>query len=54
LAIAEYQAALAVAGASESARNAAQRGVDTGYQTPRAMLSPRASREKPLLAWRWS
>jgi tetratricopeptide (TPR) repeat protein len=34
LAIAEYQAALAVAGAPESARSAAQRGVETGYQTP--------------------
>jgi len=34
LAIAEYRAALAVTGAPESARTAAQRGVDTGYQTP--------------------
>jgi len=34
LAIAEYRAALAVAGAPESARAAAQRGVDAGYQTP--------------------
>jgi tetratricopeptide (TPR) repeat protein len=34
LAVAEYQAALAVAGAPESARMAAQRGVETGYQTP--------------------
>jgi hypothetical protein len=34
LAVAEYQAALAVAGAPESARSAAQRGVETGYQTP--------------------
>jgi hypothetical protein len=34
LAVAEYQAALAVAGAPESARIAAQRGVETGYQTP--------------------
>jgi hypothetical protein len=34
LAVAEYQAALAVAGAPESARTAAQRGVETGYQTP--------------------
>jgi tetratricopeptide (TPR) repeat protein len=34
LAIAEYQAALAVSGVPESARNAAKRGVDTGYQTP--------------------
>jgi len=38
-AIAEYRAALAVAGAPESARAAAQRGVDTGYRP--------ASREKP-------
>jgi tetratricopeptide (TPR) repeat protein len=34
LAVAEYQAALAVAGAPESARTAAQRGVETGYRTP--------------------
>jgi len=34
LAISEYRAALAVAGAPESARAAAQRGVDAGYQTP--------------------
>jgi hypothetical protein len=34
LAVAEYRAALAVEGAPESARAAAQRGVDTGYQTP--------------------
>jgi tetratricopeptide (TPR) repeat protein len=34
LAIAEYRAALAVAGAPESARAAAQRGVQAGYQTP--------------------
>ena len=34
LAVAEYQAALAVAGAPESARTAARRGVETGYQTP--------------------
>ena len=34
LAVAEYQAALAVGGAPESARAAAQRGVETGYQTP--------------------
>jgi hypothetical protein len=34
LAVAEYQAALTVAGAPESARIAAQRGVETGYQTP--------------------
>lgn len=34
LAVAEYQAALAVAGAPESARSAAQHGVETGYQTP--------------------
>jgi hypothetical protein len=33
-AVAEYRAALAVAGAPESARAAAQRGVETGYQTP--------------------
>ncbi len=34
LAVAEYRAALAVSGAPESARTAAQRGVDAGYQTP--------------------
>ncbi len=34
LAVGEYRAALAVAGAPDSARAAAQRGVDTGYQTP--------------------
>jgi tetratricopeptide (TPR) repeat protein len=34
LAVAEYQAALAVQGAPESARAAAQRGVEEGYQTP--------------------
>jgi tetratricopeptide (TPR) repeat protein len=34
LAVTEYRAALAVAGAPESARAAAQRGVDAGYQTP--------------------
>jgi tetratricopeptide (TPR) repeat protein len=34
LAVAEYRAALGVAGAPESARAAAQRGVETGYQTP--------------------
>jgi len=34
LAITEYRAALAVTGAPESARTAAQRGVDAGYQTP--------------------
>ena len=34
LAVAEYQSALAVPGAPESARVAAQRGVETGYQTP--------------------
>lgn len=34
LAVAEYRAALAVAGAPDSARAAAQRGVEAGYQTP--------------------
>jgi tetratricopeptide (TPR) repeat protein len=34
LAVAEYRAALAVAGAPESARAAADRGVQAGYQTP--------------------
>ena len=34
LAVGEYQAALAVAGAPESARTAARRGVESGYQTP--------------------
>jgi len=34
LAIVEYRAALAVDGAPESARTAAQRGIETGYQTP--------------------
>ena len=34
LAIVEYRAALAVSGAPDSARNAAQHGIETGYQTP--------------------
>ena len=34
LAVLEYRAALAVAGLPDSARTAAQRGIDTGYQTP--------------------
>jgi len=34
LAVLEYRAALAVAGAPDSARTAAQRGIETGYQTP--------------------
>jgi tetratricopeptide (TPR) repeat protein len=34
LAVAEYQAALAVGGAPEAARTAAQRGIEAGYQTP--------------------
>jgi Flp pilus assembly protein TadD len=34
LAIVEYRAALAVGGAPDSARSAAQRGIETGYQTP--------------------
>jgi tetratricopeptide (TPR) repeat protein len=34
LAVTEYRAALAVAGVPESARAAAQRGVEAGYQTP--------------------
>jgi hypothetical protein len=34
LAVVEYRAALAVAGAPDSARSAAQRGIETGYQTP--------------------
>jgi tetratricopeptide (TPR) repeat protein len=34
LAVAEYQEALGVAGAPESARTAAQRGMDAAYQTP--------------------
>jgi tetratricopeptide (TPR) repeat protein len=34
LAVAEYRAALAVEGAPETARAAAQRGVEAGYQTP--------------------
>jgi tetratricopeptide (TPR) repeat protein len=34
LAVLEYRAALAVAGAPDSARNAAHRGIQTGYQTP--------------------
>jgi hypothetical protein len=34
LAVLEYRSALAVAGAPDSARTAAQRGIDTGYQTP--------------------
>ena len=39
LAVLEYRAALAVAGAPDSARTAAQHGIDAGYQTP--------SRDKP-------
>ncbi len=34
LAVLEYRGALAVAGAPDSARNAAQHGIETGYQTP--------------------
>jgi tetratricopeptide (TPR) repeat protein len=34
LAVLEYRGALAVAGAPDSARTAAQRGIETGYQTP--------------------
>ena len=34
LAVLEYRAALAVAGAPDTARTAAQRGIQTGYQTP--------------------
>jgi tetratricopeptide repeat protein len=34
LAVLEYRAALAVAGAPDTARTAAQRGIETGYQTP--------------------
>ena len=34
LAVLEYRAALAVVGVPESARTAAQRGIETGYQTP--------------------
>jgi hypothetical protein len=34
LAVLEYRAALAVAGAPDSARTAAQHGIETGYQTP--------------------
>jgi Tetratricopeptide repeat len=34
LAVLEYRAALVVAGAPDSARAAAQRGMETGYQTP--------------------
>ena len=33
-AVLEYRAALAVEGAPESARAAAQRGIEAGYQTP--------------------
>jgi hypothetical protein len=40
LAIGEYRSALAVTGAPESARAAAQRGVDTGYQTPSRQEKP--------------
>ncbi len=40
LAIAEYRAALSVDGAQESARAAAQRGVDTGYETPSREKKP--------------
>ena len=34
LAVLEYRAALAVPGAPDTARTAAQRGIETGYQTP--------------------
>ena len=34
LAVLEYRAALAVEGAPDTARTAAQRGIETGYQTP--------------------
>jgi len=34
LAVVEYRAALAVAGAPDSAKTAAQHGIETGYQTP--------------------
>jgi tetratricopeptide (TPR) repeat protein len=34
LAVLEYRAALAVSGAPDSARSAAQRGIEKGYQTP--------------------
>ena len=34
LAVLEYRAALAVSGAPDTARTAAQRGIETGYQTP--------------------
>jgi Tetratricopeptide repeat len=34
LAVLEYRAALAVAGVPDTARTAAQRGIETGYQTP--------------------
>lgn len=40
LAIIEYRAALAVDGLPESARAAAQRGVDTGYQSPSGDKKP--------------
>jgi tetratricopeptide (TPR) repeat protein len=40
LAVIEYRAALAVTGVPESARAAAQRGVDTGYQTPTRDAKP--------------
>lgn len=42
LAVAEYRAALAVAGAPESARAAAERGVQAGYQTPSRENKPEA------------
>jgi tetratricopeptide (TPR) repeat protein len=42
LAVAEYRAALAVAGAPESARAAADRGVQAGYQTPSRENKPDA------------
>ncbi len=40
LAVTEYRAALAVQGAPEPARAAAQRGVDNGYQTPSGDKKP--------------
>ena len=40
LAVLEYRAALAVAGAPESARTAAQHGIEAGYQTPSREKQP--------------
>jgi hypothetical protein len=44
LAVLEYRAALAVTAAPDSARNAAQHGIEAGYQTPSRDRQPEGSR----------